>query len=119
MKYTLQITSLILLTTVSHAFAELPMDNVNTAIAAAWTIVDNGQAKEYESNAVYTREQLELSHVEYEYFRTRPRINVVFIDTATVSVTNTLTSCRTVTIIMDDKGDLDYVCYGNSTFNRE
>ena len=120
MKYSLLLATTILFAMSVFVSADTPMDNVNSAITAALKFVDEGRAINYETDAVFTREQLEIHRVQYRYYSSGRRIAVTFIEKSTVETIDRSTNCKTVTISFDASGTpLEGIGYGDLTFSDE
>ena len=120
MKHILLLSVAMLLTTGSFASAGNPLNNVDSAIAAAWAIVDQGVSVNLDSEDVFTRDQLEILEVEYRYYSPHRRITVTFMVRSSIIKHERMTSCDTVTLYMDDDGSLrNGIGYGNSEFGMD
>lgn len=120
MKYAFLLVITAYLSTATLSFADKALDNVNSAIEAAWSFIDQGRATNYYTMTLIKREELELHEVEYRYNGLKRRIAVTFIEKKTVATKNGTTSCKAITLYMDDDGTIhESIGYGDRTFSNE
>ncbi len=113
MKYIIIIAAFTIFSYLPFAFADTALDNYNSAIEAALKVVDQGKAINYDTGAVYTRDQLEIWGVEYCFYSTKRRIEVSFLVKSTIKKSDRTTEGMGVTIYMDSNGNPYYsVGYG-------
>ena len=119
MKHLLLLSVAMVLTTSLFASAGT-LNNVDSAIAAAWAIVDQGVSVNLDSEDVFTHDQLEILSVEYRFYSLHGRIAVTFMVKSSIKKHEGITSCDTVTLYMDDDGSLrNGIGYGNSEFGMD
>ncbi len=117
MKYIIILAAFTLLSYLPFAFADTTLDNYNSAIEAALKVVDQGKAINYDTGAVYTRDQLEIWGVEYCFYSTKRRIEVSFLVKSTIKKSDRKTEGMGFTIYMDANGNPDYgVGYGERSY---
>ena len=120
MKHALLFATAILFLTAVFASAAFPLDNINSAVAAAWDVIDQGKAKNYETDAIFTRDQLDLLGVEYRLHSSQRRTEVTFTVQATVEILDGTTKCKVVTIYFDDNGaPQEGIGYGDASFSDD
>ena len=114
------IAALTLLSSLPCALADTNLDNTDSAIEAALIVVDQGKAINYDTGAVYTRDQLDIWGVEYCFYSTARRIAVSFMVKSTVVKNGRTTEGKGVTIFMDANGKPDFgIGYGDRAYTGD